>query len=191
MKNTLYFLVIISLYFLATNDCQAQYNPVNYDLYIQNDVYAGNSDTAATTGNLIAINTVFSGGAGSYFATGSTLQDGFTVEDGGSLFLSIPIVGDVREGKLNFIAEKSTMRVYPNPTTDVVNISLTDHVGSSTVRVEVYSLNTSDMLYSEKIQQKNVSTMKVNLSSLPKGIYILKVYKEEGTKAITRKLIKN
>lgn len=37
MKNTIYFLMFASLYFLSISDCNAQFNPVNYDLFIMND----------------------------------------------------------------------------------------------------------------------------------------------------------
>jgi len=193
MKNIIYFLVTISLYVVTTTDCKAQLNPVDYDLFIENDVYADNVDTAATTGNIIAINTIFSGGTGNYFATGTTLQDGFTVENGGYLFLSVPITGkrDAVTKPQKFTFDNASIKLYPNPTTDFVSISLTDKVWNSSVRVEVYSLNTSDVLYSTQIQQKNTATITVDLSSLPKGVYILKAYEEKGSEAITRKLIKN
>lgn len=109
------------------------------------------------------------------------------------LFLSVPVTGrrDAVTQPQLFTADKTGIQLYPNPTTSFVNVSLTDKVWSSDVRVEVYALNTSTVLYSEKIQQKNSTTIKIDLSSLPKGIYILKVYEEKGTEAITRKLIKS
>ncbi|MFK7747292.1 MAG: T9SS type A sorting domain-containing protein [Kordia sp.] len=193
MKNTLYFIATVSLYFLATYNCQAQFNPVEYDLYIQNDVYADNFDTAATTGNIIAVNTIFSGGIGNYYATGTTLKDGFTVENGGILFLSVPITGK-RASKTTpqmFTADDKEFQLYPNPAVKSVNISLTDNVWNSNVSVEVYAINSSAMLYSKRIQQKDASRISIDISSFPKGIYVVKVYEDKGGKSFTRKLIKN
>jgi len=195
MKNTIYFLVTISLYFLATIDCKAQFDidPVDYELFIQNEVNEGEVYTAATISNIIAVSTIFEGGTCYYFASsGTTLQEGFTVENGGSLYVTTSFLGKKSTTEpQKFSIETNRFQLYPNPTTDIVNIALTDKVWNSNVRVEVYALNTSTMLYSEQIQQKNSASIKVDLSSLPKGIYVLKAYEENGTNAITRKLIKN
>jgi hypothetical protein len=193
MKNTLYFIATLSLYFLATYNCQAQFDPVEYDLYIQNDVYADQYDTAATVGNIIAINTIFSGGVGHYYATGTTLKDGFTVENGGSLFLSVPFTGRRKSTITSqmLVAESKELQLYPNPTLNFVNISLTDKVWDSNVRVEVYALNSSAMLYSKEIAQKDASRISLDVSSLAKGIYVVKIYEGKGGKSFTRKLIKN
>lgn len=193
MKNTIYILVSACCYFLATYNCQAQYNPVDYDLYIYNDVYADNVDTAATTGNIIAINTIFSGGIGNYFASGTTLQEGFTVENGGSLFLSVPITGKRSAPSNTQLLTKDNLKlqVYPNPTVKFATISLVDEVWNSNVSVEVYAINSSALLYSKRIQQKDASRISLDISTLPKGIYVVKVYEDKGGKSFTQKLIKN
>lgn len=193
MKNIIYFIATVSVYFLSTYDCQAQYNPVSYDLYIQNDVHANDVDTAATIGSLIAINTIFSGGTGNYYSTATTLKDGFTVENGGTLFLSVPVIGEEEalfEGR-SFTTEDTPFELYPNPTKGFVNISLKDKTWNSNVRVEVYALNTSTMLLSREIEQKNASDISLDVSSLAKGIYVVKMYEAKGGKSFTRKLIKN
>ncbi|WP_420571786.1 T9SS type A sorting domain-containing protein [Kordia sp.] len=191
MKNTIYILITVSLYFLTTYNCQAQFDPVDYDLYIQNDVYADQFDTAATVGNLIAVNTIFSEGVANYYATGTTLKEGFTVEKGGTLFLSIPITGKKKTNTQLFTTKDTNFTLYPNPTTRALTITLKTGVWNSDVRAEVYTLNSSTMVYSEEIQQKNASKATLNVSSLPKGIYVLKVYEKKGSKSFVQKFIKN
>jgi len=168
MKNILYFIATVSVYFLSTYDCQAQFNPVEYDLYIQNDVYADEVDTAATIGSLIAVNTIFAGGTGNYFAAGTTLKDGFTVENGGTLFLSVPVIGEEEalfEAR-SFTTEDTQFELYPNPTKGFVNISLKEKTWNSNVRVEVYAINTSTRLLSREFDQKNAASISLDVSSL-------------------------
>ncbi|AXG69497.1 hypothetical protein KORDIASMS9_01720 [Kordia sp. SMS9] len=193
MKNILYFLATASVYFLSTNLCQAQFNPVEYDLYIHNDVYADQVDTAATVASLIAVNTIFSGGTGNYFSSATTLKDGFTVENGGTLFLSVPITGkkEAVAAPQLFTQEDTQFELYPNPTKGFVNISLKAQTWNSNVRVEVYALNTSAMLFSREIAQKDAASISLDVSSLAKGIYVVKLYEAKGGKSFTRKLIKN
>lgn len=193
MKNIVYFIATIGFYFVNTHNCQAQFDPVEYDLYIQQDVYADQLDTAATIGNLIAVNTIFSGGTAGYYANGTTLKDGFTVEKGGILFLSVPVTGkrEIAETTKLMIAEDTQFELYPNPTKNTVRISLKEKTWNSAVRVEVYALNTSALLLSREISQKDTATIALDISSLDKGIYVVKIYETKGGTSFTRKLIKN
>lgn len=75
-------------------------------------------------------------------------------------------------------AVKSNLKVYPNPATDIVNISANRKIESVTVM---------DMT-GKKVQSFKAGNQ-INVSSLAKGIYILQVYYGEGAVENT-KLIK-
>ena len=72
----------------------------------------------------------------------------------------------------------SKFNLYPNPATDIVNITMENEVKL----VEVYSLQGQKVLTSDKKQ--------INVSELSQGLYLVQVTDENGTIA-TQKLIKN
>ncbi|MGA9212077.1 T9SS type A sorting domain-containing protein [Kaistella sp.] len=76
-------------------------------------------------------------------------------------------------------AVKSSLKVYPNPASDVVTV---------TSNKEIQAVNIIDL--SGKRVQTTKTTGKVNVSSLAKGTYILQVYYGNGAVENT-KLIKN
>ena len=75
-------------------------------------------------------------------------------------------------------AVKSNLKVYPNPATDIVNISANRKIENVTVM---------DMT-GKKVQSFKAGNQ-INVSSLAKGTYILQVYYGEGAVENT-KLIK-
>lgn len=77
----------------------------------------------------------------------------------------------------DFETDKSLVKIYPNPTTNYINIQSNFDINS----VEVYSLQGQKVLLVEN--QKTI-----NISSLSKGIYFLKVKTVNGE--ITKKIIK-
>ena len=77
------------------------------------------------------------------------------------------------------VSEQS-IKTYPNPVKDILNIQLDKEVKS----IKVYNLAGQEV----KNISLNKSNPKVNLSSLVKGVYILKI--EIENKVITQKIIK-
>ena len=73
------------------------------------------------------------------------------------------------------------LKVYPNPTRDVLNLSYTANIGS----VEVYNLVGQTVLV-KSIGQTEYS---LNLASLPAGTYLVKLNTEDGSKTV--KVLKN
>lgn len=83
----------------------------------------------------------------------------------------------------NFNINK-TIEIYPNPSNDKINIIIPDMEKSTTSKMTLLS-PIGQILITEKINnQKNV----MNISSLPKGFYILTISVNENT--FTKKIIK-
>jgi hypothetical protein len=65
------------------------------------------------------------------------------------------------------ITNDGTLKVYPNPVIDVLNLTSSHEIGL----VTLYNL-TGQMV---KLENVNTSTAQINFAGLPKGLYILKV----------------
>ena len=73
--------------------------------------------------------------------------------------------------------------ISPNPTKDIVNIiSTNERINSYTL----YNMGGQTMIKSEKIKTKSE---KINLSNLPKGVYVIKVITDKNS--YTRKIVRN
>ncbi len=73
--------------------------------------------------------------------------------------------------------------IYPNPSKNFVNIiSTNERINSYTL----YNMGGQTMIKSEKLKTKSE---KLNLSSLPKGVYVIKVITDKNT--YTRKIVRN
>ncbi|WP_435132731.1 YCF48-related protein [Formosa sp. A9] len=79
--------------------------------------------------------------------------------------------------------EKS-ISIYPNPTTDFVNI--TSNISEKIRSIEFYNA-LGQSLFSENIEE-NKTDIQIDLSSFIKGVYFVKVY-FENTKVVSSKLI--
>lgn len=79
----------------------------------------------------------------------------------------------------NFDSNKpiqNLFRIFPNPTSDVVNVMLADEnklpVNTSTITAELF-----DMMEQSKGSVSVLNnTASINVAALPKGIYVLKIY---------------
>jgi len=72
----------------------------------------------------------------------------------------------------------SNLKVYPNPATTIVNITSDGYAAQT---VEIYNV------LGKKVATTKVNHDQINVSSLPKGVYMLKI-SEEG-KTATRKIV--
>ena len=72
------------------------------------------------------------------------------------------------------------IRVYPNPTTDYLNIKIS---GSTSFNVNIYDLN-GKLLKSEK---NNTS---IKIQELTNGLYVLEIVDFENDNIIIKKIIK-
>jgi hypothetical protein len=90
-------------------------------------------------------------------------------------------IGDPDVG-IEAVAANERINSYPNPTTGV--ISITNLHREATTRIEIYNCLGS-MLYASKITNQET----INLSSLPNGLYIAKIFTAQGIIA-EQKIIK-
>lgn len=80
-------------------------------------------------------------------------------------------------------SKENNITLYPNPTKDIVNIiSTNERINSYTL----YNMGGQEIIKSEKIKTKSE---KINLSNLPKGVYVIKVITDKNS--YTRKVIRN
>lgn len=98
-------------------------------------------------------------------------------EDGFILYLDDLHAWKEDPVSVNEIAATIQVKVYPNPTTEIVNVE----TSAQLIQIELLSLNGDLMLSS-----KNAS---LNLSNYPVGVYFLKVVTEEGI--VVKRIIKN
>jgi hypothetical protein len=85
----------------------------------------------------------------------------------------------------------SATEVYPNPVTSVMNIDVTVST-PSVLDIAIYSLDGTVAVSAKSIAlQAGVNAITENVSSLNKGIYIVKLINSSNGEVITKKLIKN
>lgn len=78
----------------------------------------------------------------------------------------------------------NSLILFPNPTTDVLNIHFTNTV--SNAKIFIYD-TTGKIIYSNEIE--NTNTNQIDISTLSNGIYFVKIV--TGEKSETKKIIKN
>ncbi|MEX1193245.1 MAG: T9SS type A sorting domain-containing protein, partial [Brumimicrobium sp.] len=82
--------------------------------------------------------------------------------------------------------EKLTdLSVYPNPATDVVNIS--NPTDSESLRIEMLDMN-GRVVVSDADALSNTSEATIAIDHLQKGVYTLRIYNEDGQR--TFKIVK-
>lgn len=77
---------------------------------------------------------------------------------------------------------EASIAIYPNPTSDVVNITLQDT--SRTIEISVY-----DALGRVVMPSKNLDVGRLDISGLSSGVYYVKII-QEGNKAVKRLIVK-
>jgi hypothetical protein len=82
--------------------------------------------------------------------------------------------------------EKPDLRIYPNPTTGIANISFTGGSGNS-LKVAVTDLN-GRILLEENRNTTGSSPSRVDLSPLPNGVYFIHIIRD-GKTLKTEKII--
>ena len=79
---------------------------------------------------------------------------------------------------------KGSIGIFPNPTSDKVNITLSDNDRLESTMVAVYNLIGKQVL----VQKTTANTLELDMSSLAKGTYLLKIDTNNST--YTKKIIK-
>jgi hypothetical protein len=68
-----------------------------------------------------------------------------------------------------------TLKVYPNPTTNLVNVEVTDYIGDSLTTVLFNRWGTAVFEQTKSVQADSVKSQ-IDLSQFPLGVYYLRVY---------------
>lgn len=102
---------------------------------------------------------------------------------GQALYLdNINIIGPV---SVEHIADNNSLKVYPNPTTGILNIDA-EGIQGSTITISCYDI------VGKLVQQKTLSTHNntlsttMNLSNVPKGVYLIQLQTDTGTQYMKR-----
>ncbi len=98
-----------------------------------------------------------------FSSDGSVQQDGWNA--------TIECVTDTT---VNIVPVNQGVKVYPNPTTSIVNVNLSN-VKSNNADIEIYSAN-GKMIYKKSTSDNNTQ---IDLSSYNKGIYMIKVISKD------------
>ncbi|MDF1673683.1 MAG: T9SS type A sorting domain-containing protein [Vicingaceae bacterium] len=132
----------------------------------------GDPITVTITGNVavtnasqytFAMDMTLSVDAGSGYAGGEAFQSGTSVDP-----LDVDFEVDISAATSIDEIKGSTTTVYPNPATNVLNISTNEVIKS----IEIYSVNGALV--------KTVSTKAIDISELNNGMYFLSVLTESG-----------
>ncbi len=107
---------------------------------------------------------------------------------GGSQDFSL-IVSGIEEGTLDITDSNfKTLKVWPNPVTDLVNVVLeTD--SSEPISIEVYDILGKLQFVDKVNNQQALNNFSINIESLQKGIYMLKII--QISKQTILKVVKN
>ena len=126
------------------------------------------------------------------FVKGNNKASTYTFEDEGPLSISyyrlrqIDFDGKETLSKVVSVSQtqKGSLRIFPNPTTDKVNIALSDNDRFESTTVSVYNLIGKQVL----VQKTTANTLELDMSSLAKGTYLLKI--DTNNSIYTEKIIK-
>jgi hypothetical protein len=82
-----------------------------------------------------------------------------------------------KDESLGEIADNFNVDIYPNPSTDQWNVSVSDFVQAQKASCKLYNLD-GKVVWSTEHDFENYSNIVVPAANLPKGIYILKIVSE-------------
>ncbi len=84
----------------------------------------------------------------------------------------------------NYFEDDFTLSVFPNPCTDILNISFNENF---TGIIKITNI-TGQIMINKNISNKNSET--IDISDFPTGIYLCNIYNEEGNIIQNKKIIK-
>ena len=93
----------------------------------------------------------------------------------------VQILSDVKES-----LKELNVYIYPNPVKDVLNIELIEEEVEH--KIEIFDLNGKKLLEGRLFDGAMTETFQVNISKLPKGIYVLKI--GNRSRGLTKRIVK-
>ena len=130
-------------------------------------LFIGEGDNYQIEGSILTPATDFLG----------TINVPITVNDGelNSEILTVAFdVDEILNVEIN--SDSDLFRIFPNPTVDQIVISMTD--AQEVSAVALYTLSGSQLIYSEALEGQ--TSLKLDLSTLSQGIYLLSIYTQGG-----------
>ena len=126
------------------------------------------------------------------FVKGNNKASTYTFEDKDPLSISyyrlrqVDFDGKETLSKVVSVSQilKGSIGIFPNPTSDKVNITLSDNDRLESTTVAVYNLIGKQVL----VQKTTANTLELDMSSLAKGTYLLKI--NTNNSIYTKKIIK-
>lgn len=184
------------------------------DLVITTDVLIAGIDHQEAELTITASNDIFSGGEAIYHAGDEVLMvDGFTSLTGSAYrayiegctggFVLAPLTDSegeettyVKAPKLqladyyNEKVERIDLTVYPNPTTDIINVQLFQDERIDNFTVKIYSMSMG-LVFINQFMDRNTNAFQIDISDFKSGVYMIELTDHETDKVYSGKVIKN
>lgn len=111
----------------------------------------------------------------------------FRATSGGSNYLFIDDIEFTNPASIDKVIDLSELKLFPNPTTDILNVSLTMKMSENVNFTVINSIGQEVISTSERLNEGNQQAT-LNVSDLASGVYILNIHTEGGT--TQRKFVK-
>jgi len=175
------------------------------NLSITEDVLWGNIDHQSAYKTITASNKVNVGSAAAYDAGISvSLKPGFEAKYGthfkayieGCIPRNIYYKNQIVNKKVDYefdcfeenkFKEDFSLNIFPNPTNNIINITLNNSYLLDSPDVIIYSM-TKGLMYSNKFKKKEIKSFSIDMTKYPEGVYFVKILTKD--KAFTEKIIK-
>lgn len=86
----------------------------------------------------------------------------------------------------NISTIENDVRIYPNPTNNIINISFPENIFSENLSIKIFNV-LGELVYSKFLIQSGITT--IDLNNIPKGLYIIKLFDDQIH--VTKKIIIN
>jgi hypothetical protein len=80
--------------------------------------------------------------------------------------------------------DKSKVEIYPNPTSNFLNVRGLENIQSYSAKVEIYSI------IGLKVAEHTFTQTAIDVSKLQDGVYMLKIVSENGQQLFTKTFVK-
>lgn len=112
----------------------------------------------------------------------------FRATSGGSNYIWVDDVMFTNSASIDEVMDTNELKLFPNPTADILNVSLTMKMSESVNFTVINSIGQEVMNVTETLSEGNQQTT-LNVSNLAAGVYILNINTEGGS--TQRKFVKN
>jgi hypothetical protein len=89
------------------------------------------------------------------------------------------IVNVLTYSKINMTQNNSLLRIFPNPTSGIVNIEVSDFHDED-ITVKLFNQQSEEIIGDKNCAENKGGTIQLNITSLPKGIYYIQIITNNG-----------